>query len=147
MLWEFLNQVQQTGVCMYRFFRFCGYWTCLHRVGRLHMIRMHNPDSLHRNATINVGQGNLHFFLLLLTFMYPPLGWVSYHPMFHLTWDVLVKLCNQLPAVTKLVEGSQSVAGFWDQCYFKAKLVRKLCNWGWWKPISLLSHLHILVSV
>ncbi len=25
-------------------------------------------------------------------------------------------------AVTKLVQGSQSVAGFWDQGYFKAKL-------------------------
>jgi hypothetical protein len=29
--------------------------------------------------------------------------------MFHLTWDVLVKLCNQLPAVTKLVERAHRV--------------------------------------
>jgi hypothetical protein len=55
-------------------------------VGRLHTIRMYNPDSLHCNATVNVGQGTLHISfllsseLLLLTLVYPPLGWLSVIP-------------------------------------------------------------------
>jgi len=55
-------------------------------VGRLHTIRMYNPDSLHCNATVNVGQGSLHISfllsseLLLLTLVYPPLGWLSIIP-------------------------------------------------------------------
>jgi hypothetical protein len=44
--------------------------------------------------------------------------------MFHLSWDVLVKLCNQLPAITKLVERAHKV---WQ--VFGIKAISKQ-NWS-----------------